>query len=49
MAVDVVGLSYREAASALRTREVTITSRLSRARARVAAAVGPREEGAAHA
>ena len=36
VAVDVVGLSYREAARALRTREATITSRLFRARARVA-------------
>jgi RNA polymerase sigma-70 factor (ECF subfamily) len=37
VAVDVVGLSYREAARALRTREATITSRLFRARAQVAA------------
>jgi RNA polymerase sigma-70 factor (ECF subfamily) len=37
VAVDVVGLSYREAAQALRTREATITSRLFRARAQVAA------------
>jgi RNA polymerase sigma-70 factor (ECF subfamily) len=37
IAVDIVGLSYREAARALRTREATITSRLFRARAQVAA------------
>jgi RNA polymerase sigma-70 factor (ECF subfamily) len=37
VAVDVVGLSYREAARALRVREGTIMSRLFRARERVAA------------
>src|SRR4051812_25884363 len=37
VAVDVVGLSYREAAKLLGTKEATITSRLHRARARVAA------------
>ena len=42
VAVDVAGLSYREAARALRTREATITSRLHRARQRVATAL--REE-----
>jgi RNA polymerase sigma-70 factor (ECF subfamily) len=36
VAVDVIGLSYREAAIALRTREATITSRLFRARQQVA-------------
>ena len=36
MAIDVVGLSYREAARALRVREATITTRLHRARQRVA-------------
>jgi RNA polymerase sigma-70 factor, ECF subfamily len=36
IAVDVVGLSYREAARALRTREATITSRLHRGRQHVA-------------
>ncbi len=36
VAVDVVGLSYREAADVLETKEATITSRLSRARDRVA-------------
>jgi RNA polymerase sigma-70 factor, ECF subfamily len=36
VAVDVLGLSYREAARALRVREATITTRLFRARKRVA-------------
>lgn len=36
IAIDVVGLSYREAAQALRVREATITTRLHRARQRVA-------------
>ncbi len=40
VAVDVAGLSYREAAEALGTKEGTIMSRLSRARSRVATAVG---------
>jgi RNA polymerase sigma-70 factor, ECF subfamily len=35
-AVDVAGLSYREAAAALRVKEATLTTRLHRARARVA-------------
>jgi RNA polymerase sigma-70 factor, ECF subfamily len=35
VAVDVLGLSYREAASALGTREATITTRLFRARRQV--------------
>jgi RNA polymerase sigma-70 factor (ECF subfamily) len=39
IAIDVVGLSYREAASALKVREATITTRLHRARQRVAAAL----------
>jgi RNA polymerase sigma-70 factor (ECF subfamily) len=43
VAIDVAGLSYREAARALRVREATITSRLHRARLRVADAL---EEGA---
>jgi RNA polymerase sigma-70 factor, ECF subfamily len=38
-AVDVLGLSYRQAASALRIRQGTLMSRLARARERVAAAV----------
>jgi hypothetical protein len=36
VAVDVLGLSYREAARALRAREATITTRLFRARNQVA-------------
>src|ERR1700759_1766395 len=36
VAIDVVGLSYREAARALKGREATITTRLHRARQRVA-------------
>ncbi|HEY8762786.1 MAG TPA: RNA polymerase sigma factor [Solirubrobacteraceae bacterium] len=39
IAIDVVGLSYREAARALKVREATITTRLHRARQRVAAAL----------
>jgi len=39
VAVDVAGLSYREAAKALGTKEGTIMSRLYRARRRVVAAV----------
>jgi RNA polymerase sigma-70 factor (ECF subfamily) len=37
VAIDVVGLSYREAAGALRVKEATVTTRLHRGRARVAA------------
>ncbi len=40
MAIDVVGLSYREAARALQVREATITTRLYRARQRLAQALG---------
>lgn len=40
IAIDLVGLSYREAARALRVKEATITTRLHRARQRVAQAVG---------
>jgi RNA polymerase sigma-70 factor (ECF subfamily) len=40
VAIDVVGLSYREAARALRVREATITTRLYRARQRLARALG---------
>ena len=36
IAVDVIGLSYREAARALRVREATVTTRLHRARQRIA-------------
>lgn len=35
VAVDILGLSYREAAKALRTREATVTTRLFRARRQV--------------
>jgi len=39
IAVDVVGLSYGEAARALKVREATVTTRLHRARQRVARAM----------
>jgi RNA polymerase sigma-70 factor (ECF subfamily) len=39
VAVDIVGLSYKQAARALRTREGTIMSRLHRARAQVASRI----------
>ena len=47
VAVDVAGLSYREAAKALRLREGTLTSRLFRARDRVARRLegGPADSG----
>jgi RNA polymerase sigma-70 factor (ECF subfamily) len=45
IAVDIVGLSYAEAARALGTREATITSRLYRARAQVARGMEPHREG----
>ncbi len=41
VAVDIAGLSYAEAARALGTREATITSRLYRARERVARGMDP--------
>jgi RNA polymerase sigma-70 factor (ECF subfamily) len=41
VAVDVLGLSYREAARALRVREATITTRLFRARRQLAHEVDP--------
>jgi RNA polymerase sigma-70 factor (ECF subfamily) len=41
VAVDVVGLSYREAADALKTREATIATRVFRARERVARELAP--------
>jgi RNA polymerase sigma-70 factor, ECF subfamily len=40
VAVDVLGLSYKDAASALRTREGTVMSRLFRARIQVGRALG---------
>ena len=41
VAVDVVGLSYAEAAAALRVKEATLTTRLFRARRRVARTLEP--------
>ncbi len=41
VAVDVLGLSYREAARALRVREATLTTRLFRARKQVASRLAP--------
>jgi RNA polymerase sigma-70 factor (ECF subfamily) len=43
VAVDVLGLSYREAARALRVREATITTRLFRARKQVSTELIPPE------
>jgi len=40
VAVDVVGLSYRQAARQLRTREATIASRLHRGRQHIARVLG---------
>ena len=56
VAIDILGLSYGEAASALDAREATITTRLYRARQRVVRALspeppqkaGPAREGSAH-
>lgn len=45
IAIDVVGLSYRQAAKALRVREATITTRLHRGRQRIARAF-PEDPGA---
>jgi RNA polymerase sigma-70 factor (ECF subfamily) len=39
VAIDLVGLSYREASRALRVREATVTTRLHRARRRLAVAL----------
>jgi RNA polymerase sigma-70 factor, ECF subfamily len=47
VAVDVLGLSYREAGRALRAREATITTRLHRARLRLADALAGSEPGSA--
>ena len=46
VAVDIVGLSYREAAEALGTREATITSRLFRARGEVARSLSADDDAA---
>jgi RNA polymerase sigma-70 factor, ECF subfamily len=43
VAVDVLGLSYREAANALEVREATITTRLFRARVRLAETLSGRD------
>jgi RNA polymerase sigma-70 factor, ECF subfamily len=45
VAVDVLGLSYREAARALQVREATVTTRLFRARKQVARRLLPPEDG----
>ena len=45
VAIDVLGLSYREAARALRVREATITTRLFRARRQVAGRLGSDQPG----
>jgi RNA polymerase sigma-70 factor (ECF subfamily) len=45
VAVDVMGLSYREAALALDTREATITTRLHRARRQITERLGARAAG----
>ena len=47
VAIDVVGLSYKEAARALRVREATITTRLYRARQRLARSLGDERSGSA--
>ncbi len=49
VAIDLLGLSYREAARALRTREATITTRLYRARVRLARALDGSEPDASDA
>ena len=43
VAVDVLGLSYREAANALQVREATITTRIFRARMRLAQALSDQD------
>ncbi len=45
VAVDLLGLSYREAARALRVREATITTRLYRARLRLAQLLDGKDPG----
>lgn len=47
VAVDVLGLSYRDAADALGIKEATVTTRLHRARGRVADALTDSEQGVA--
>lgn len=48
VAVDVVGLSYKQAAKALGTKEGTVMSRLHRARSRVAEALEREDEAEVH-
>jgi RNA polymerase sigma-70 factor (ECF subfamily) len=48
VAIDVAGLSYREAARALRVREATVTTRLHRARQRVERALRHSRRRCAH-
>jgi RNA polymerase sigma-70 factor, ECF subfamily len=45
VAVDIVGLSYREASQALRVREATVTTRLFRARRQVARLLSAEPDG----
>jgi RNA polymerase sigma-70 factor (ECF subfamily) len=45
IAIDVVGLSYREAADTLRVPEATVTTRLHRARQRLAKTLADAELG----
>jgi RNA polymerase sigma-70 factor (ECF subfamily) len=45
VAIDLLGLSYREAAQALRVREATITTRLHRGRLRLARALDGKDAG----
>jgi RNA polymerase sigma-70 factor (ECF subfamily) len=45
VAVDILGLSYRQAARRLRTREATLTSRLARGRQHIALALGGAQSG----
>jgi RNA polymerase sigma-70 factor (ECF subfamily) len=49
VAVDVLGLSYREASRALRVREATLTTRLFRARKQVVARLAPPDPAAPNA
>ena len=48
VAVDVLGLSYREASRALRVREATLTTRLFRARKQIAKRLAEEPSGAEH-
>jgi RNA polymerase sigma-70 factor (ECF subfamily) len=47
VAVDMLGLSYKEAGRILKVREATVTTRLFRARRQVAGALGPTSADAA--